>query len=404
MQSAGGRDPWVRTALAAWAVLLAVVAIRALAQPDAHDCYKPFYEAAGRNWLHGLDLYVEKSATCRYSPLVNALFAPLALTPSPVGTLLWRGVNVAALLGGVFWWLRVYAPPTWTRTHWALVFLLIIPLSAGTINAGQANPLLTGLVMAGTAAAGRGRWNWSAALVAGACLLKVYPIALALLFIVAFPRRFLPRFLVALAAGLALPFVLQDPAWVARQYGNWWTSLCIDDRTEWPFAKSYRDLWMIVRLCRLPLSYGGYVAVQLGIAAATAAVCLWARWVARRPCAEVANTALGMAVCWMTVCGPSTEGGGYILVAPTLAWAFLESWHRPWPLWVRGLLLASSALFTVGVGISVPNNAGDLIAYGPHPIGGLLLMAAVMGDAVRRIAAPAAKEVERAPAAPARAA
>ena len=404
LQRAGRRVSWARAAVVAWAVLLAVVAVRTVAQPNSHDCWKPFYEPAGRNWLHRVDLYKETFATCRYSPLVNALFAPLALAPSTAGGLLWRALNVAAFLGGLFWWLRVYAPPTWTRTHWAWVFLLVIPLSASTINAAQANPLLTGLLLAGTAAAGRERWGWAAVFIAGACLLKIYPIALALLFVVAFPRRFLPRFLIALAAGLALPFLLQNPAWVARQYGNWWVSLCIDDRTQWPFEKCYRDLWMLIRFYKLPVGYRGYVVLQLAIAAATAAVCLAARRRARLSRAETANAALGLAVCWMTVCGPATEGGGYILVAPTLAWAFLESWHRPWPLWVRGLLLASSAAFTVGMAVGMTANAGALMAYGPHPIGGLLLLAALLGENIRRIVAPAAKSAEGAPAAPARAA
>ena len=201
LHRAARRASWVQTAVAVWAVLLAGIAVRTLAQPNAHDCWKPFYEPAGRNWLHGVDLYQDTFATCRYSPLVNAMFAPLALAPSAIGGLLWRAINAAAFLGGLFWWLRVYAPSTWTRTHWAWAFLLVVPLSISTINAAQANPLLTGLLLAGTAAAGRERWSWAAAFVAGACLLKIYPIAIALLLIVAFPRRFLPRFLVALAVG-----------------------------------------------------------------------------------------------------------------------------------------------------------------------------------------------------------
>ena len=394
---------WVRTAVIAWAVLLGVVAVRSLVQHDSHDCWKPFYEPAGRNWLHGIDEYQRTTATCRYSPLVNALFAPLALAPTKVGGLLWRAVNAAAFLGGLSWWLRVYAP-TWTRAHRAWAFLLVIPLAAATINAAQANPLLTGLLTAGTAAVGRGRWNWAAALVAGACLLKVYPIALALLLIVTFPGRFLPRFLIALAAGLALPFVLQDPAWVARQYHNWWVSLCIDDRTQWPFANCYRDLWMVIRFYHLPVGYAGYVAIQLGLAAAMAAVCMTARWWAGRPHPEAANTALGLAVCWMTACGPATEASGYILVAPTAAWAFLESWRRPWPLWLRALLLASAVLFTFGVAAGVTSNAGELLAYGWHPIAALLLLAALAGESVRRTAAARLAESAAAPAAPARAA
>ena len=73
----GGRDSWARVAVIAWTLILGIIAVRAVMQPDSHDCYKPFYEPAGRNWLHGDDLYQLKSATCRYSPLVNALFAPL---------------------------------------------------------------------------------------------------------------------------------------------------------------------------------------------------------------------------------------------------------------------------------------------------------------------------------------
>jgi len=264
--------------------------------------------------------------------------------------------------------------------------------------------LLTGLMLAGTAAAGRERWNWAAVFIAAACLLKIYPIALALLFIVAFPRRFLPRFLVVLAAGLALPFLLQDPWWVARQHVNWWTSLCIDDRTQRPLDVSYRDLWLLIRCYQLPVSYSGYVVIQLAIGAAIAAICMAARWWAVRARLEVLNTAMGLGACWMTVCGPTTEGGGYILVAPTLAWACMESWRGRWPMWIRGLLLASAAAFAVGGLVSLGSNAGILMAYGPHPIGGLLLLTALAWEYARRMVSPTMRMTQAAPPTPARAA
>jgi Glycosyltransferase family 87 len=395
--------PWAAlapTAVIVWAILLGVVAVRTVAQPNSHDCYKPFYEPAGLNWLHGVDLYQETTATCRYCPLANAFFALLALTPSTVGGLAWRGVNTAAFLGGLFWWLRVYAPPTWTTAQRAAVYLIVMPLAASTINCAQANPLLTGLLLAGTAAAGRERWNWAAVFIAAACLLKIYPIALALLFIVAFPRRFLPRFLIALAAGLALPFVLQDPWWVARQHVGWWTSLCIDDRTQWPLERSYRDLWLIIRCYQLPVSYNVYVVIQLAIAAGIAGVCVAARWWAARPRLEVLNAGLGLAVCWMTVCGPTTEGGGYILLAPTLAWACLECWHGRWPLWICGLVMASAAAFAVAELVCMGSNAGILMGYGPHPIGGLLLLAALACESIRRMVSHTTTVETAAPAPP----
>ncbi len=381
-------DVWAQVAVIVWTILLGIIAVRTVMQPNSHDCYKPFYEPAGLNWLHGQDLYQLKSATCRYSPLVNAGFATLALLPTPVAAMIWRAVNAAAFLGGLFWWLRVYAPPTWTRSHWAWVYLLVIPLSVSTINSAQANPLLTGLILAGTAAAGRQRWNWAAVFVAGACFLKIYPIALALLLIVTFPRRFAPRFLIALAVGAALPFLMQNPLWVARQHINWWTSLCIDDRTQWAPEIGYRDLWLLIRFYKLPITYSGYVVIQLAVAACAATVCLAARWWAGRPRLEVLNTAMALAVCWMTLCGPATEGSGYILLAPTLAFALLQGWHLPQPSWIRALLIASTIAFTVASLTCLTSRPSEGMAYGPHPLGGLLLMIAIAGEAIRRIVAP----------------
>jgi hypothetical protein len=129
-----------------------------------------------------------------------------------------------------------------------------------------------------------------------------------------------------------------------------------------------------------------------------------ARWWAGRPRLEVLNTAMALAVCWMTVCGPATEGGGYILLAPTLAFAFLESWHLPQPYWIRGLLLASTAAFAAAVLTCLTSWSSEGMAYGPHPLGGLLLMIAVAGAAIRRILAPLVDNRVTVPAATARAA
>jgi hypothetical protein len=241
---------WLALAALVWAALLGLVCVRGWLAPDVHTCY-PFYETAGRRWLRGEDLYQELHATCRYSPLVHSLFAPLSRLPARAGGVAWRLVNAGAYLGGLAAWLRVVAPH-WTAARRGLLWLLVVPLSVSTLNCAQASPLLIGLMLAGTAAAGAGRWNLAAALVAGACLLKVYPVALALLLGVTHPRRFAPRCLAALAVGLALPFLLQDPGYVARQYGNWWVSLCIDDRTKWSTDISYRDLWLFIRAYRLP--------------------------------------------------------------------------------------------------------------------------------------------------------
>jgi hypothetical protein len=393
----------MRLALAVWVVLVAAVCIRGILAPAAHSCY-PYYEPAGRAWLEGQDLYAATGCTCRYSPLVNAFFAPLSLMPSWLGVLTWRLLNAAALLAAVLWWIDAYVSPTWPPALRALVLLMVIPLGIGNINCAQANPLLIGLMLAAAAAAARDRWNVAAVCCAAACVLKVYPVALALLFAVTYPRRFAPRFAAALAVGLALPFLLQHPEYVARQYINWWGNLCNDDRTAWHPAAGWRDLWLLIRITKAPVSRAVYLGIQLAVAGFIAIVCLIGRWRAAWPKQEVINAALGLSAGWMTVCGPATEGATYLLVMPTLAWSTIESWWRPWSWPLRGLLLASCAAFTIAMAGYWTGHTSEWTAYGQQPIGGLLLLAALLAKSFQRLRAARRDSRADAPATPARAA
>jgi hypothetical protein len=389
---------WLWLAALAWALAVAVACVRGWLTPNTHNCYH-FYEPAGRCWLAGEDLYQRTADTCRYSPLFNAAFVPLSLTPTQVGACLWRLVNAAALLGGLAWWLRVFTPQ-WTRARQGLFLLLILPFAIGNINNGQANPLLLGAMLAGVAAAGRRRWAWAGAFLAAACLLKVYPLALAALLVVVYPRRFAPPFLAALAAGLALPFLLQHPAYVARQYVNWAGNFVADDRTGWDLTAGYRDLWMLIRLARLPLSLTAYRVIQALAGVGVAAVCVAARRLAGWGRHDVLQAAFGLAACWMTVCGPATEAATYVLLFPTAVWAVLEGWRRPWALWVRALLLGSAAAFVWAAAVGLTPRGAELTAYGQHPAGGLLLLAALLGEQAPRLAGrrPDADGPARAPA------
>ena len=76
-------------------------------------------------------------------------------------------------------------------------------------------------MLLGAAAFTAGRRNLSAMALSLAVCLKAYPVALAMLFAVAEPRRFGPRFAAALVLALALPFAFQSPGYVAGQYQDW---------------------------------------------------------------------------------------------------------------------------------------------------------------------------------------
>ena len=65
----------MRLALSAWALILVIVSVRAIVQPEAHSCY-PIFASAARHWLAGEDLYYKEAPAAgaldcyRYSPLV----------------------------------------------------------------------------------------------------------------------------------------------------------------------------------------------------------------------------------------------------------------------------------------------------------------------------------------------
>src|SRR5262249_32301626 len=117
----------------------------------------------------------------------------------------------------------------------------------GGLNNGQCNALVAGLLVAAAVAFAGERWALAAAAVSAAVLFKVYPLALGLLFCLFEPRRFSPRLALALAMGVALPYLFQQPDYVTRQYAALMENLHDEDRTERPIHAGYRDLHMLLR-------------------------------------------------------------------------------------------------------------------------------------------------------------
>ncbi|MFL5243240.1 MAG: glycosyltransferase family 87 protein [Gemmataceae bacterium] len=367
---------WERWAIIAWLVVVSAVCIRGFIAPYSHSCWHQYYRQAGLNWCAGHDLYEQLSETCRYSPLVHAGLVPLSLLPDRLGALGWRLLNTVVFLGGLFWWACAVLPETLSRKQRAALFLLALPLTFGNINNAQANLLMLGLILAGLAAVSEGRWNLAAICIALSCLLKLYALSVGMLLLLVHPRRLGPRYATALLVGLALPFLLQQPHYVARQYVNWLINLWADDRSDWAFAGGYRDLWLLLRLWHVPITRHGYVAIQLLAAASVALLCLFLRlrdWPPRR----LLTALLGLSACWMTVCGPATESSTYCLLAPSLAWAVLEAFEPDGGKTVRGMLLTSYGLLVASQLIGISPWVTQFHSLGPQPLGGLLFFGAL---------------------------
>jgi hypothetical protein len=328
-------DPWVRLAVLAWLVALAFIGGRCALRPRSHTLYTT-WAGAGHDWVVGRDLYRNTwewhQDQFRYSPLVAVLLVPFSYLPESLGGVVWRLLNAAVMLGGFAWWLRAAAPRRTTPREQAVLFLLMLPLSLSSLNNGQPNPLIIGLLFLGAAAIGRGWWSAAGVLVMLAVALKVYPVAVGLLLVAAFPSRFGPRLFLAALAGLALPFCFQHADYVWQQYGLWFQKLGGDDRKGWPPHMAYRDLWLLLRICRVEMTPLAYTGLQVLLALAAALVCIAAR---RRSGdrSEVLLAVLALGSCWMTLVGPATEASTYVMLAPVLAWAVLQASPAPWARW-----------------------------------------------------------------------
>jgi hypothetical protein len=380
---------WEHLAIGLWAAALVGVCVRFAVAPHGHSLY-PIFAGAARNWMAGRDLYQPCAEPYRYSPLVAVLFVPLAVLPDPVAEVLWRVLNAGVYLGGLAWWCRAVLPRPLTRGQVGLMFLLVLPLSLGNLHNGQSNTLVLGLILAALAALARpdesgvpGRRPALAGVcTALACLFKVYPVAVGLLLLTVHPRRFGRWLVPALAVGLLLPFVLQQPDYVTRQYAGWLHHMEANDRSVLPVELCYRDLQLLCRVCGAPLGTRAYLEIQLLAAGAMAAVCATARclaWPQRRLLTLL--TALGC--CWMTVFGPATESATYVLLAPSAGWAVLEAWLERRPLSVRGVLLAGYVLLAAAQAANWLPNGRSLQALGPQPLAALLLLGGVLAGTLR---------------------
>jgi hypothetical protein len=338
-----------------WIALCLGCSLRALLFPTSHTVYHN-YADAGRSWLQGTDTYaldrddagavVPRMSGYRYAPLVSALFVPFGLVPDGLGGALWRLINYACFFGAFAWFQRVVLPGAndLGDNAKAALWLLLLPLSLGSMNNGQANVLLVGLLLAAAAAVVTERWTLAASLLAGACLLKIYPLAIALLMLAVFPRQVGWRFLLALSIGLALPLALQHPGYVLGQYADWFRLLASDDRRDFALNQGYRDFYLLTRFFGVPMDAGLYWALRLAAAAGVAGLCLLGRkrhW----PKQHLVQTLLALGCCWMVVFGPSTESSTFILVAPALAWALVDAFRPGRPAWSRAALVTVMAMF-----------------------------------------------------------
>jgi hypothetical protein len=324
------RMMWI--ARAVWIVLLAAVVGRSffVHHPRQKGIY-PTYKLAGENWIAGKNIYSRKDSLegFRYAPVAAASLTPLAAMPDIAGCLLFRSVNAAFFVAGAFALRNRLLPAPRGSVGEACYWLTLAPLAASGLLDTQVNDLTAGLMLLAIAglvstSARPPRWNLWAICLAAAVLLKVYPIALALLCMVLWPRELIWRFSLAMLAGLALPFLMQRTGYVLNQYRMWLHAMSVNDRQVRSLDQWYRDIRLPLELVGVHILPRVYLLIQI-LAGITLAGLVY---LLRSPAIDIRHR-LGilysLAASWMMAFGPATEGVTYIILAPAVAWMATEA-------------------------------------------------------------------------------
>jgi hypothetical protein len=390
-------------ALLIWGVLLTVIAVHGCLYPRSHTVYD-IYGRAARNWWAGRDLYapivkewweepgvrVQTTDYYRYCPLFAIGVTPFAALPDQVGNPLWK-MFASVFFAAGFWTAgrRLFSAAL-NRTELGLLFLFALPIAAQSMYIGQANLIVVGGVLLGLSAAAENRWNRAAGWLALVTLIKGYPLALGLLLAALYPRRFVVRFVGALALGLLLPFAAQRPQVVLDQTLNWWTHLRASTVL---MRERLRSVDKLLEVCQLPISAQAFALLGLGAGVVVLGLCLLS---VRQDTNQRLRLTwmLNMFSIWVVLFGPATEACTYVVMSPVVAWALLDAWRRGSG-WLFGTLLVVSlcmmgpmATDMFGASVRVFANA-----YAIQPAGAILFFGVLLAERARRlrVSAPTAE-------------
>ena len=162
-----------------------------------------------------------------------------------------------------------------------------------------------------------------------------------------YPRTLGWRLALTLILMGALPFILQQPAYVLEQYQRWFSSRAADDR-RMNMDIAPRDFAMILKVFQINLSTSVFLVVQILAGAGAAAVCLIGRlrkWSEER----LLICVFTLGTCWMLLFGPATEDATYAMIAPALSFALVHAFSQVTPTWMRVLICLSYAVLLAGL-------------------------------------------------------
>ena len=198
------------------------------------------FRAAAHALVEGDDLYALNAADYfKYSPTFALLFVPFTWGPGWLLAPLWSGLN----FGLAGWGLdRLFAHDARSKRVAQLVALAGIVVAT---DGDQSNLLVAGAILLALVAYEQGHLRLAAHLLAAATLVKIFPVAFAVLVLFLPKAQRRPAF-TALAGALftwvVLPLVLIEPEELLAQYASWRALLgCDHGNHGWSVMSLFQD-------------------------------------------------------------------------------------------------------------------------------------------------------------------
>ncbi|MGL6074271.1 MAG: glycosyltransferase family 87 protein [Fimbriiglobus sp.] len=361
---------WLLLAAMVWFGGLLGLGIEGYLKPRGRTVFD-IYVVASRAWCAGEDLYPRQAETAelyRYSPAFAVITAPLSWIHPGLGNGLWKVINGLVFLGGVFVWSRRALPGEPLSPNLiGVLALLTIPVAVLSLHIGQANLLMTGLILFGVTLLQEEKY-WSASVfLAAATLTKVVPFAFALVLMILFWRLILP-YLTMICLGLVTPFLCQKPSYGLTQTQSWLHHLVESGELNRERLRSLDKL----------LELGGYtlspqLMLLLGVLAGGAVLLVGVLGSWRCHDRRLALwLVLAWFLNWVLLFSPATEKVTYSIIAPVLALAIIRSWQKP-RAWLSRMVLILSLLLMGLVSTDLGKPLRQFVDTTAAPIFGALL-------------------------------
>jgi alpha-1,2-mannosyltransferase len=318
------RNYWTRFGWALLGVVFAGMSLYLVFNPDRTGVV-PNYRFASSHWWLGESMYPGGTHGFLYAPTFAVLFTPFHLIqPAVLGEIWWRFFGLGLFGWGLWKLASILNEKSSGRREFdsafALLVLLGVPASLAAINNGQTNLALSASLVLLCISIRDERWNFAAACLTLALVLKPISVAPWLLAFAVFAPIRIPL-LGGLAAVGILGLIHPDPAYALGQWIEFWGKLT---HSYTPENLRVSDLFGMLEKAGFPnpLPFN-----SLSRVVASGAALWFVFWKYRRGGSVNGSWGLWVVTALiLTIFNPRAETNSYVLISPLLAFAVLSYW------------------------------------------------------------------------------